>query len=183
MTPKTTRRETLLDATAEIVRESGYSALTLEAVAARAGVSKGGLLYHFPTKEALVEGLLERLTADFEAGHAQAYSADLVDPGRWTRAYVRASLSAEGASDHDDVASALIAGLAMNPAMLDPLRDRYAIWSSALDDDGLAGVDAQLVRMATDGIWLADLIGLAPVRGAQRDALVARLIELAGGEE
>jgi hypothetical protein len=37
--------------------------------------------------------------------------------------------------------------------------------------------------MATDGIWLADLIGLAPVRGAQRDALVARLIELAGGEE
>ena len=40
-------RKRLLDAAAAVVRRDGAGALTLDAVAAEAGVSKGGLLYHF----------------------------------------------------------------------------------------------------------------------------------------
>ncbi|MFF4615626.1 TetR/AcrR family transcriptional regulator [Nonomuraea jabiensis] len=43
----------------------GAEALTLEAVARRAGVSKGGLFYHFPTKQALVAAMVDRLTMAF----------------------------------------------------------------------------------------------------------------------
>jgi AcrR family transcriptional regulator len=53
-------REKLLDAYAELLRDEGERAATLEAVAAKAGVSKGGLLYHFRTKEALAEALSEQ---------------------------------------------------------------------------------------------------------------------------
>jgi AcrR family transcriptional regulator len=35
--------------------------MTLEAVAREADVSKGGLLYHFPSKEALISGMVRRL--------------------------------------------------------------------------------------------------------------------------
>ncbi|MGR3618427.1 MAG: TetR/AcrR family transcriptional regulator [Roseovarius sp.] len=54
-------RDTLLDATEAVVLEMGATRLTFDAVAERAGVSKGGLLYSFPTKEALMEGMEELL--------------------------------------------------------------------------------------------------------------------------
>lgn len=57
----TTAREGLLDAFEELLIDGGERSTTLEAVAARADVSKGGLLYHFPSKTALVDGLVERL--------------------------------------------------------------------------------------------------------------------------
>ena len=59
----------ILDAANRIVIEQGVERLTLEQVAAEAGISKGGLLYHFPTKEALIKSMishyLERFTEDF----------------------------------------------------------------------------------------------------------------------
>ena len=54
------RRDDLVDAFCDLVLDEGDRAATLAAVAAQAGVSKGGLLYHFPSKQALVEGLCER---------------------------------------------------------------------------------------------------------------------------
>lgn len=61
MARKPVAREKLIDAFERIVLEDGERAATLDAVAAAAGVSKGGLLYHFPTRQALVEGSLEHL--------------------------------------------------------------------------------------------------------------------------
>ena len=61
-TPSPTR-DRLLDAFEALLIEQGEKAATLDAVAARAGVSKGGLLYHFGSKEALVGGQLARLAA------------------------------------------------------------------------------------------------------------------------
>ena len=64
-------RAALLDAASRIVQQRGVEHLTLELTAQEAGISKGGLLYHFPSKEALIKGMiqsyLERFTADFNA--------------------------------------------------------------------------------------------------------------------
>lgn len=56
-------RDNILRAYEEILIAGGERAATLDAVAANAGVSKGGLLYHFRSKEALANGLFERLDA------------------------------------------------------------------------------------------------------------------------
>ena len=61
-------RERLLDAAARVASQEGYGAFTLEAVAAEAGTSKGGLLYHFASKELPIARLVERLTHGFAAG-------------------------------------------------------------------------------------------------------------------
>ena len=61
------KKDALLDAAEALLWEQGTQALTLTAVADRAGVSKGGLLYHFPTKEALIRGLVARLIEEFDA--------------------------------------------------------------------------------------------------------------------
>lgn len=54
-------REKVLDAFEAILIEDGERAATLDATAKAAGVSKGGLLYHFGSKDELEAGLVERL--------------------------------------------------------------------------------------------------------------------------
>lgn len=68
-------RAKVLRAFAEILLSDGESAATMDAVAARAGVTKGGLLYHFGSRDALVDGLLERLDELGEADVAAMRSA------------------------------------------------------------------------------------------------------------
>lgn len=180
MSPRASKRDLLLRSAAALVAENGYSALTLDAVGARTGVSKGGVLYHFPTKEALVAGLLETLVTGFDAEQQAAYDADPTAPGAWTRAYVTASEAPPQAETAQLASVALLAAVGYDPSLLEPLQDRYRGWVARLDVDGLPGVDAHVVRLAADGLWAADLFGLAPPAPALRERIRARLDELAG---
>jgi len=61
MPPPPAAREKVLDAFQRLLIEHGERETTLDAVARAAGVSKGGLIYHFGSREALIDGLLGRL--------------------------------------------------------------------------------------------------------------------------
>ena len=61
MPPPPAARDKVLDAFQRMLIEHGERETTLDAVARTAGVSKGGLIYHFNSREALIEGLLGRL--------------------------------------------------------------------------------------------------------------------------
>lgn len=52
-------RALLLDAAFECLLASGYGATTVGAVQARAGVARGTLLHHFPTRSSLMAGVVE----------------------------------------------------------------------------------------------------------------------------
>ena len=76
-------RNRLLDAAGTVVHRDGAQALTLDAVAKEASVSKGGLLYHFKSKNDLVQAMVERWMADFGREMEEA------DPD-FVRGYVKA---------------------------------------------------------------------------------------------
>jgi AcrR family transcriptional regulator len=57
------RRETLLDAAIQVLGEHGIRALTHRAVDAEAGVAAGSTANYFPTREALLEAIVERVSA------------------------------------------------------------------------------------------------------------------------
>ena len=59
-------KSNLLQAARTVVAAQGSRALTLEAVALEAGVSKGGLLYHFPSKKALIAGMVGQAVEAFD---------------------------------------------------------------------------------------------------------------------
>ena len=179
--PKSTKYDDMLDAAEVIVHRDGSARLTLDAVAAEAGVSKGGLLYHFPGKEALVSAMVERMLGSFDAAQAHVLAADPSPPGAWTRAYVRVTAGSGHPSDHDTTAAALLAAIAGNPSLVEPLRVRYTQWRKDAVHDGIEPELATIVSLAADGLWFADLLGLAPLKGAQRQRVVARLLEMAGG--
>ena len=168
--PRPSRRTALLDAALTVVRRDGAAALTLDAVAAEAGVSKGGLLYHFASKRALIDGLLERWLDEF--------GARLAGPG-FAAAYVRASevTGPENAASEFGMLAAMIE----DPAVLGQVRERYAAWMDRMLEDVGDPVDAWLVRLAADGLWYSDLFGIAAPQGADRDRLIERLLALAAG--
>jgi AcrR family transcriptional regulator len=176
-----TKFDDLLDAAEMIVRRDGAAKLTLDAVAAEAGVSKGGLLYHFATKEALVSAMVERMLTSFDGAQERAMSSDPLEPGRWTRAWVRTSVSPKGPSKHDATAAALLAAVATNPALVAPMRDRYAQWRERAASDGIPGEVAAIVTLAADGLWMADLLGLSAPVGQERQRIIERLLKMAGG--
>jgi AcrR family transcriptional regulator len=64
-------RRALLDCAAQIAAEQGAAAITIQAVAERAGVTKGGLLHHFDSKQALLAAvfsdLLEQMDREISA--------------------------------------------------------------------------------------------------------------------
>jgi len=74
-------RRAFIDATFDCLFERGYHATSTVAVCRRAGLARGTMLHHFPTKEALVlaaiEDVLTRRAGDFERELAQANTADL----------------------------------------------------------------------------------------------------------
>ncbi|MFI1016655.1 TetR/AcrR family transcriptional regulator [Streptomyces sp. NPDC020965] len=154
-------RDRLLDSVERLLVKGGLDAVRLDAVAAGAGVSKGGLLHHFPSKRCLVEGVVQRLVDRFDA----VLPTPGAPPGAYTRAWLDATIPltspAGDRSGQDETPAALLAA-ASGPEVLDVMRGHYRRWQEQLDADGLAPGVATLVRMAVDGWWTARLLGLAP---------------------
>ncbi|MGL4414459.1 TetR/AcrR family transcriptional regulator [Roseinatronobacter monicus] len=117
--PTETRRR-ILEAAEALARRLGPGNMSLDAVAAEAGVSKGGLLYHFPSKakllEALVEHHLSRLDAALRAEEATGR------PNAAIKGYMNQFL--KECARHTPPSSGLIAALAENPDLLSPVRAR-----------------------------------------------------------
>jgi len=152
----------MLEAACEVVSRLGVGAMTLEAVAAQAGVSKGGLLYHFPNKNALILGMIKRMEQQFEADIAAeiereeaAGSAPVA--GRWLRAYVRVSL--QEADEIDAMHAALMAPIYEDPELLHSMQVAEARWQQQAENDGVAVPIATVVWLAADGYWLSKVFG------------------------
>ena len=70
------RPEIILEAAAAVLLKAGARGLTIDAVAAEAGLSKGGVLHHYASKEALILALVARKLAQLREELA-ACEADL----------------------------------------------------------------------------------------------------------
>jgi AcrR family transcriptional regulator len=173
----TETRARLLDAAAEVLLRDGAQSLTLEAVAKQARVSKGGLLYHFPSKQALIAGMVDRLVGHFDAALAEAGD----EPGAATRVYLAATMeqrpTAAGAAA-DRTTAALFAASIVEPDALAPLREVYRAWQQRLETDGIDPAVATAVRLAVDGWWVSRLIDLAPPENALHERVYALLMNL-----
>jgi AcrR family transcriptional regulator len=58
------RRDDIITAAASLYGEVGYHGASLREIAKRVGITHAGLLYYFPTKEALLAAVLERRDAE-----------------------------------------------------------------------------------------------------------------------
>src|SRR5688500_11748445 len=132
-------KDKLLDAAEVVVVRQGIGNLTLDAVAAEAGLSKGGLLHHFPSKDLLIEALVVRSAQDWSTCYPEPCERHPEGPGRMTRALLSHCLSdTQGWTEQLRHSSAAIfAALAQNPLLIEPMREVYSELQSRVADDGL----------------------------------------------
>lgn len=174
-------RETILDAAFRVARGGG-GRFTVDAVAREAGVSKGAVLHHFPSKEALAGGMLEHQLDEFDALIERRLAEEPEgETGRWLRAYVRASFEM-GAGD-PAVNDALLAAMATEPGLLSSFEGRFESWRRRAEADGVDRTKANLVRLAVDGLATAESFGIGAPEGEEREDLLEALVDLTRVEQ
>ena len=170
-------RDRILDALQDLLIEHGERAATLDAVAQRAGVSKGGLLYHFGSKEALIDGLIDRLHSLVEADIALMRAA----PAGPVDYFIRTSVSTEGPFDRCILAAARLAQGA-HPAARDALQSAQAAWLDVITDTVHDPGIARTILLLGDGLYYNSSMGAGAIGGRDMDellAIAARLAQLA----
>lgn len=167
------RKIDILNAASKVVAERGIFNLTLDAVAEVAGLSKGGLLYHFRSKEVLVEKMVEHLAMNYRHKIEDHATSDPQEKGKWTRAYVDVTFNRS--YQNKDMHSGLLAAKAVNPELLQPIHEVYNEWQNAIDDDGIDPTLATIIRLAADGIWLADLFDINPIDSEKKELIYKTL--------
>lgn len=171
-------RGLVLDAADALVSEVGANHMSLDAVAARAGISKGGLLYLFPSKVALLQGMVERYVERLENGDNGAAKHKLSE----VRRLISVRLAARGDDDPDKQRTgsfSMIAAIAEQPKLLDPVRGAHKrIWSR-LKETSKDPELALLAWFALEGLLYVDLFATSPLTRTERVKFLKRLEKIA----
>jgi len=175
-------RDAVLDAFERLLIDGGERAATLEATARAAGVSKGGLLYHFASRDALIDAVLARFRQLVEADIEQLERS----PDGAVAAYVRTSVAVGHPLDRAGVAAARLAQAGSAPAVtvIRAVRQR---WLEAVRRHVADPTVALAITLIGDGLFYDSALhgentetGIDAPGAAEMDALVVLLERLAG---
>ncbi|MFO7189937.1 MAG: helix-turn-helix domain-containing protein [Pseudomonadota bacterium] len=171
-------RERILEAAERVVTDVGPARLTLDLVAQAAGVSKGGLLYHFPSKESLLVGLsaryVERRRAAIEAAKADICGQDAA---RDVKACIVGMLL-DGSSTKE-MGAALLAAAANDFALLESIRQCTAQHTEQLASAGGNFARAAIACLAVEGLKMRECLRVSSFTEEQRAQIVEELLKIA----
>ena len=171
-------RELVFEACNRILRRDGLANLTLDNVADEANLSKGGLLYHFPNKESLIEALFEYHNDKFEARLSALVEEEGDDDGAWLRAYAKASIEQIMEPGNASLYKSLFAAEERYASAHELMRREYFDWQQRIESSGLDPTKATLVRLVVDGLWFLEMHHYAPPDAQLRAQIVELIMQL-----
>lgn len=166
--PETNTR--ILDAVMQLILQGGLPAVTLSAVCRQAGISKGGLMHHFPSKESLVDAFLQRSVEEYLEAVRQVAEQQVAGTGQRAKAILDLFLGESEDLENDDcgdcaaVMVALIQG-GGDQTVVDEVSQTLFQW---MHDDGLSRELAELIVVTLDGVWLQSLIATSDTIAARK---------------
>lgn len=175
--PRPSSKETILDAAEAIVLESGAAHMTLDAVAERSGVSKGGLIYNFPSKDALLEAMIGRLMDRIERLRQKARQEIPDGPVNELMVEIRALQEMSGMDNR--LGAALLAVTANQPELMrgmhQDLRDRFSNELTCKENFNRASI----LYFAALGLHFHELLHLSLLDSNKQNTLFEELLRLA----
>lgn len=169
--------ELTLDAAERVAEKLGPGKVSLDSVAKEAGLTKGGVLYNFPSKVALIEGMLARLMQTTSNLYQQALDE--------AEGHPKAALQANLAVAHSlkevnpNIAMAILTGAAQKPDLLLPLKTVLTARYQRMAEEAQGAPQAELMWLAAEGMQLLELLGIHPFSAERKEALFDYLIEQA----
>lgn len=172
-------RERILEAAERVVTDVGPARLTLDLVAQEAGVSKGGLLYHFPSKESLLIALANRYVQSMQDCIAAAKTGIAAnDEACEIKACIVGMLSRSERSKA--MGAALLAAAANDLGLLEVIREHIARHTERLSQSaGENFARAAVVSLAIDGLKMRESLRISAFDAAQREQIVNELLKIA----
>ena len=170
-------RESILQAAEEIVARRGPAHLTLETAATEAKVSKGGLFYHFRSKEALLEAMIRRSMQLLETEHTKVAESLTGERNGKLKANIIGTLRhLEG---QRPVLTAVVAAIANDPKLVEPMRESFRNEFQALCKElNLRMEDVAVLFLASQGLLLMELLGLSFLTPSQVRKVTQRMLQL-----
>ena len=169
----------ILQAAEALIRREGASRLTIDAVAAEAGLSKGGVLHHFASKDALIAGMVKHQFGRMEAELATIEEDLEPSPMAPVVALIRHARLHYGRED--GIPQALLIASAESPQALEGFRGKITETLGRLGGEGRRADEAAALFFATLGILLTESLGFhSNVKQAQ--ALLDTLERMAARE-
>ena len=171
-------RQLIFTAASQILTDEGLSSMTLAKVAEQAGLSKGGLLYHFPNKVALIDAIFEYHNGIFEERLEALSREEGNAPGAWLKAYARASVEQVSNAETASLYASLFAAEEAYASAHAQMRQKYINWQEKVENCGLDPNWALLIRLTVDGLWFSQMHQYGPPNQTQQDWLVQKIMEL-----
>jgi AcrR family transcriptional regulator len=169
-------RQALLQAALAVIARDGPARLTLDAIARESGISKGGLMHQFRSKDAVLKALLDHQLAEF-AAFAEAFRAALAPEEKQPQLVTQIATHREAMSRPDPIGAALLAGVTAQPELMAEVRERDLATVGEIRQEA-ADPDLALLRwQAARGLLLSSLLGLCPLGEAERRRLFERLLD------
>jgi len=155
--------------------------MTLDTVSAKAGVSKGGLLYHFPTKEALIRALIKSYIANSHEVILRELGRQPKGSLREIKAHIVAVAKRDARTKR--LGAALLLAAAHDPKLLAPARKEFRRTFLRYDAAGKNSVRAAEIALACDGLHMLELLGLMPFDERRRAEMVRHMVRLVDAYE
>jgi AcrR family transcriptional regulator len=169
-------RKKAIEAALTILSRDGVGGLTFDSLSRESGISKGGLLHQFRTKQGVLSALLEHQRLQFEQ-IARDYMANEGAAKAEPTLAAQIAIYREAVKQPHSVARAVLAALIESPGLLEESRDTDAVKMKALHAEA-SDPDLALLRyFAASGIAFHSLLGLSPLSDAARDRLFKRLLD------
>ena len=156
-------------AAAKVIERDGAGHLTLEKVAAEADLSKGGLLYHYPSKDALLQGLLDHLLENRVGLIEGSGSAASVSDATLLNSLIDADFDLP--KDERIMAQGLIAASAENPELIAPAQHHVEAVFTQLGKAKTTATSARTIFLASQGLQFLELLGLLSLSAAERNEI------------
>lgn len=170
-------RAQVLRGAAELIVARGLS-VSMDEVARHTGLSKGGVMYHFPSKDELLRALARHVIEEFRQEVTSCIDEKDDEPGKLARAYIRASVDPETSQTVAQDRYTLTTLLGTVPAVQELWREDIEWWTRTMDADGLPTAVLDVVVAASDGASAATVFWGTPLSAARTAALRDRLVEM-----
>ena len=140
-------------------------------------MSKGGLLYNFPSKDALLQGMIGRMMDEVSAEKEALRESFAACRNLEARLGAAASLNTRCGAMRE-VATGMLAASAENPSLLEPVRQVIATDWQALRTTSEDPAAAMIAWLAIEGLSSLEMHGLSPVTPSDREEIVAAVYKL-----
>lgn len=168
---RTIDRTAVLDAAERVVARDGATRLTLDAVAAEAGIAKASVLYDYKTKQALIKAVIEHRMAT-EVNRLRSFIDREGDKPDAAILGLITAVEKDSSDINRNVALDLAVALNQHDDLRDSIRENFGAFFDGVETTSIHPRQAKVAFLALEGLKLIESFGFYEWEQRERDQLI-----------